>query len=127
MRLLSNLFDIIIIFLPFVCVLLAIGFFTLFERKILAAVIIRKGPNKVGYIGLMQPFRDAGKLFCKEFVMPDRANLLPFIVAPSLILGLSLRLWLLYPIKFVDIVFVFGVLQFLVTASVRVFGVIIAG
>nr|URF22692.1 NADH dehydrogenase subunit 1 [Brachidontes pharaonis] len=127
MNFFMKLIDGLLIILPFICVLLAIGFFTLFERKVLGSVMIRKGPNKVGYMGLLQPFSDAGKLFCKEFVMPSRANLVPFFVAPGLMLGLSLSLWLLYPMKFVDMVFVFGSLQFLVTASVGVFGVMMAG
>nr|YP_010408180.1 NADH dehydrogenase subunit 1 [Brachidontes pharaonis]URF22679.1 NADH dehydrogenase subunit 1 [Brachidontes pharaonis] len=127
MNFFMKLIDGLLIILPFICVLLAIGFFTLLERKVLGSVMIRKGPNKVGYMGLLQPFSDAGKLFCKEFVVPSRANLVPFFVAPSLMLGLSLSLWLLYPMKFVDMVFVFGSLQFLVTASVGVFGVMMAG
>ena len=71
----GSIVDFLIIILPFICVLLAVGFFTLLERKLLAAIIIRKGPNKVGYIGLIQPFSDAGKLFTKEIVLPNYANL----------------------------------------------------
>nr|YP_009117169.1 NADH dehydrogenase subunit 1 [Perna perna]AJC00158.1 NADH dehydrogenase subunit 1 [Perna perna] len=117
----------ILVILPFICVLLAVGFFTLFERKVLAAIMIRKGPNKVGYMGLMQPFSDAGKLFCKEFIFPNYANLGPFYVAPGLMLGISLSLWIMYPMNFVDMMFVFSMLQFLATASVSVFGVMMAG
>lgn len=75
---------------PFVGVLLAVGFYTLLERKILAIIIIRKGPSKVSYIGILQPFRDAGKLLCKEFIMPTRANIGPFILAPALMLTVRL-------------------------------------
>nr|YP_009058847.1 NADH dehydrogenase subunit 1 [Brachidontes exustus]AIM58707.1 NADH dehydrogenase subunit 1 [Brachidontes exustus] len=127
MLLILKVVDVVMIVLPFICVLLAVGFFTLFERKVLAAIMIRKGPNKVGYMGLLQPFSDAGKLFCKEFVYPNRANVMPFFFAPSLMLGVSMSLWILYPLNFVDMVFVFGALQFMVTAGVSVFGVMMAG
>nr|AXP84529.1 NADH dehydrogenase subunit 1 [Perumytilus purpuratus] len=113
--------------LPFICVLLSVGFFTLLERKLLGAIMLRKGPDKVGFMGLMQPFSDAGKLFCKELVVPSRAIIIPYIMAPLFMLSVSLGLWILFPFQSVSMVFIFGVIQFLVTAGVSVYGVMIAG
>lgn len=76
----------------FICILIAIAFFTLLERKILGYIQLRKGPNKVTIIGIPQPIADAVKLFTKEINTPIMANIIPFIAAP--ILGLFLALTL---------------------------------
>lgn len=72
------------------CVVLAVAFFTLVERKVLASFQLRKGPDKVGIYGVPQPIADALKLIMKEWVYPSRANLYPFLFAPfiSFFLGL---------------------------------------
>merc|ERR1712035_166134 len=69
-----------------ICILVNVAFITLIERKILGYSQIRKGPNKVRIIGLIQPFNDAIKLFSKELVIPNQSNKFQFFFSP--ILGL---------------------------------------
>lgn len=78
------------VFFSFLGALLAIAFYTLFERKFLAHAQIRKGPNKVGLLGIPQPLADALKLFLKQQSIPLRANKLGFFFAPIIRLGLTL-------------------------------------
>jgi NADH-quinone oxidoreductase subunit H len=70
--------------------LLAIAFFTLFERQILGALQRRQGPNIVGFFGILQPITDGVKLLLKESVLPRSANTLIFILAPILTFGLAM-------------------------------------
>jgi NADH-ubiquinone oxidoreductase chain 1 len=83
------LFSIIIRYL---IALLAIAFYTLLERKFLGYYQLRKGPNKVTFMGITQPFADALKLFTKEQTKPKLINKLPFILAPTIALTLTLLL-----------------------------------
>jgi NADH:ubiquinone oxidoreductase subunit H len=62
--------------------LLAIAYFTIYERHLLAALQRRQGPNTVGFYGLFQPLADGLKLFAKESIIPKSANILLFILAP---------------------------------------------
>ena len=84
---LSNLISVIIIILP---ILMNVAFFTLMERKLLALAQTRKGPNKASLSGVIQPFADAVKLFSKEVTTPIKANSLPFILGPILMIFISL-------------------------------------
>lgn len=70
--------------------LIAIAYMTLAERKVMAAMQRRKGPNIVGVFGLFQPFADGLKLFVKETILPSSANLIIFILAPILTFLLAL-------------------------------------
>jgi NADH-ubiquinone oxidoreductase chain 1 len=80
------------IILRYIFALLAIAFFTLLERKTLGYIQLRKGPNKVGVIGLPQPLADALKLLVKEQSKPLLANQIPFLLAPTIGLFLALIL-----------------------------------
>lgn len=110
-------------------ILLAVAFLTLFERKLLGAVQRRKGPNVIGFWGLLQPFADAFKLLLKEIVVPSVANKFSFFSAPVLIFGLSLLSWLVIPFGsgFVLIDINIGILYIFAISSLNVYGLIIAG
>ena len=77
-----------------ICIIINVAFITLLERKILGYSQIRKGPNKVRIIGLIQPFNDAIKLFSKELVLPNLSNNIQFFFAPMI--GLLIVLIIFY-------------------------------
>lgn len=71
-------------------IILMVALFTLLERKLLAGMQRRRGPNVVGVFGLLQPFADAFKLIFKETIIPGLSNIVLFIVAPIFTFALSL-------------------------------------
>jgi NADH-ubiquinone oxidoreductase chain 1 len=87
---LEYLLSFLIYLLMVVVVLVGVAFITLFERKILGYVHLRKGPNVVGYWGLLQPMADAVKLFIKEQVRLMYSNYLVYYFSPSLNILLAL-------------------------------------
>nr|ADM67903.1 NADH dehydrogenase subunit 1 [Caligus clemensi] len=81
-------------------VLLNVAFLTLLERKIISYSQLRKGPNKVSFLGILQPFPDAIKLFLKEIGIYGSVNSNIFILSPMLGLGIAMMLWNLCPLKY---------------------------
>src|SRR6202790_1028495 len=80
-----------------VVLLIFVAYVTYFERKVLAMAQLRKGPNVVGWFGLLQPFADGLKLLLKETVIPSGANRIVFVAAPVLTFALSLVAWAVIP------------------------------
>ncbi|MGI4807461.1 MAG: complex I subunit 1/NuoH family protein, partial [Janthinobacterium lividum] len=110
-------------------VLISVAYLTLAERKVMAAMQMRVGPNVVGPFGLMQPFADALKMLTKETIVPTGANRILFIVAPLLTMTLAMIAWAVVPVNegwaIADINV--GVLYLFAISSLGVYGIIIAG
>lgn len=123
---LSIVLKILMVVVPLI---VSVAYLTFFERKVIASMQLRKGPNVVGPFGLFQPFADALKLIFKETILPSSANKVLFILAPVITFILALVGWAVIPFSedFVIADINVGVLYLLSISSLGVYGVIISG
>ena len=117
---------IVVVLLPLI---LAVAYFTYWERKIIGWMQIRLGPNRVGWKGVLQPFADVIKMLLKEIVIPSSANRFLFLLAPLISLVTAFSVWAVVPLSdtFVIADIDAGLLYVLALTSLGVYGVIIAG
>ena len=110
-------------------VLTAVAYYTLAERKVIGAMQVRIGPNRVGFWGILQPLADAAKLFFKETLIPYHADKPVYFLAPALTLVPALLMWAVIPFSpeliLADINV--GVLYVLAISSLGVYGVLMSG
>ena len=110
-------------------VLLSVAFLVYAERKVLALIQLRRGPNLVGPFGLFQSFADALKLLAKENIIPNRSNKVVFLIAPMVTLVLSLIGWVVIPfapgwvVSDINV----GIMYLFAVSSLGVYGIIMAG
>jgi len=120
---------IIKILIVIVPLLISVAYFTLVERKVMGSIQRRRGPNVVGYLGLLQPLADGLKLFVKETILPTAANTRIFLLSPLLTFILSLMGWGVIP--FGDGLVVsnlnVGVLYLFAISSLGVYGIVLSG
>ncbi len=120
------IFKILLIIIP---LLIFIAYLTYFERKVIGAMQLRKGPNVVGPFGLFQPFADGIKLLFKETIFPQNSNKFIFVISPVLTFTLALLAWAVIPIDFKLVLadINVGILYIFAISSLGVYGIVMAG
>ena len=109
--------------------LISVAYFTIAERKFMGSIQRRKGPNVIGFLGLLQPLADGLKLFVKETILPSNSNIYIFLLAPVLTFILSLIGWAIIPLAESLVIsdLNLGVLYLFAISSLSVYGIILAG
>nr|ALO77501.1 NADH deshydrogenase subunit 1 [Gloeosoma sp. GLO01] len=115
------------LFILFIFILVGVAFLTLLERKVLGYIQIRKGPNKLGFMGILQPFSDAIKLFFKEQNIPLMSNFLIFYYSPIFNLILALIIWVSMPFIWEFVNFNLSIMFFFIISSLSVYSIMLAG
>lgn len=112
----------------FFCGVIPVAFYTLLERRVMAAVQRRVGPNVVGFWGVLQPVADGVKLMAKEHVMPRQASSILYYLAPVISISISYVCWFFIPLDyFSDFETEFGVFVLFAISALSSYGVILAG
>ena len=126
---LSTLILILKILAIVVPLLISVAYFTLVERKLMGSIQRRRGPNVIGYLGLLQPLADGLKLFAKETILPSNANTVLFLLAPMMTFTISLMGWAVIPfgegivLSNINV----GILYLFAVSSLSVYGIILSG
>lgn len=107
--------------------LLSVAFFTLFERKVIGLFHLRIGPNKVSFIGIIQPLLDAFKLLTKQPLTPFRVNRFVYRLSPVIALFLAIFVWLTIPNYYIIVSINYSIVLFFLLGSILVFSVLIGG
>ena len=126
MIILYNILEVLVVLVP---ILMTVAFVTIAERKIMAAMQRRCGPNAVGVWGIMQPFADALKLLVKEIIIPRQSNSLLFVIGPCITLIFALLGWAIIPFGEGLAIFDYelGVFFALAVSSIGSYGILISG
>ena len=121
-----NILEILIVLVP---ILMTVAFVTIAERKIMASMQRRCGPNAVGVWGILQPFADALKLLVKEIIIPRQANSLLFVIGPCITLIFALLGWAIIPFGEGLAIFDYelGVFFALAVSSIGSYGILVSG
>lgn len=109
--------------------LISVAYFTIAERKLMGSIQRRRGPNVIGFVGLLQPLADGLKLFVKETILPSNSNIYVFLLAPLMTFVLSLIGWAVIPLAETVVIsdINLGILYLFAVSSLSVYGIVMAG
>jgi len=126
MALMTNLIFFVLTLVP---ILIAVAYIILAERKVMASIQRRRGPNVVGFFGLLQPFIDAVKLLTKEHIFPIKANQWIFAISPVFTLTIAILSWSFIPFNYTNFYYdyTYSVLLLLTLSSLGVYGIVLSG